>query len=199
MVGRFRTIIVNTWGEIGDETDQYGSYEFKLKGEPWCASEEFAVTNRRLLIAILRLMAQFGWKLLSAVGITTSCTDTLYFEKGMPDPDAQLFAMAFQMYSKIRIIDAPFIACCVDDAIQSQWPDGLKETNDYFGSIEYKLRGEPWMYNGVPRDIDSRKLLCQILANVRAKGFKLYASVALGPGQTSFDSLVFRRVGPAWN
>lgn len=202
VINSMRTAITHSWGVIQKESDYYGTYEFKLTGNPWYGRGEDAVYSRRLLAAILRTMAQLGWNLLQAADVSKKPydKDTLFFEKGMPDPDAALFAMSFNMKDRIRLIDAPSFAACVKDAIQSQWYNGIQKERDYCGSIEFKLSGNPWYPNG-SETVSGRMLLCQIIANVRAKGFKLYGSVDISIGNKGMDleSWIFRRVGPAWN
>lgn len=201
VIDEMRIAIRNSWGPIQNESDFYSTYEFKLEGNPWYGQCEDAVRSRRLLTAILKTMCQFGWNLLQAADVSKKPNDkdTLFFEKGVPDPGAELFAISFNMTDRIRIIDAPSIDVCVQDAIESQWPDGIQHKNDYCGSIEYKLSGNPWFPNG-SEAAHGPMLLCQILANVRAKGFKLYGSIdiSLGNKGQDLESWIFRRVGEAW-
>lgn len=202
VIDSMRTAIINSWGAIQNESNYYGAYEFKVKGYPWHGQGEDSVKSRRLLSAILKTMAQFGWNLLQAADVSKKPDDkdTLFFEKGIADPDADLFALSFNMRDRIRIIDASSFVVCVEDALKSQWPNGVQHKRDYCGSIEFKLSGNPW-YPGGSQTVYSRMLLCQILANVRAKGYKLYASVDISTGREGMDleSWIFRRVGPAWN
>lgn len=193
-----RTTIQSSWGVILKESDVYTSYEFKLKGNPWAPECEEVIMCRRLLTAILKTMANFGWNLLQAadLSIAENGKDCLFFEKGMSDSDAKLFAISLAQYDKIRIIDAPFIDVCIEDAVRSEWPQGIQRKKDCFGSIEYKLAGDPWCAAG-PEIIDCRRLLCKILANIRAKGYKLYASVDIC-SRRGMDSWVFRRVNSNW-
>lgn len=202
VIDAMRTAITNSWGEIQKESDYHSTYEFKLSGYPWVGQGDDSVQCRRLLAAVLKTMAQFGWNLLQAADVSKKPDDkdTLFFEKGIADPDAELFAMSFNMGDRIRVIDAPSFVVCVTDALQSQWPKGVQNQRDYFGSIEFKLAGNPWYPSG-SETVYGRMLLCQILANVRAKGYKLYASVDITIGNKGQDleTWIFRRVGDAWS
>lgn len=203
IINTMRTAIKQSWGSIQHESKYYSAFEFKLAGNPWRGEGYEAVNSRRLLAAILRTMAQFGWNLLQAADISRKPhdKDTLFFEKGTLDPDVALFAMSFNMSDLIRIIDAPSFAPCVKDAIRSIWRNGIQFENNYCGSIQFKLWGNPWNADG-SETVSVRMLLCQIIANIRAKGFKLYGSVdiSIGDGEKGdLDSWIFRRVGPAWN
>ncbi|XP_037035772.1 uncharacterized protein LOC119073969 isoform X2 [Bradysia coprophila] len=202
VIESMKDAITRSWGQIQNQSDYYGAFEFKLSGNPWRGQGEDAVHSRRLLAAILTTMARFGWNLLQSADVSKKefDKDTLFFEKGMPDPDVSLFAMSFNMRDRIRIIDAPSFAVCVQDAIQSQWRNGIQDKRDYYGSIEFKLSGNPWFPNGSDT-VYGRMLLCQIIANIRAKSYKLYGSIDISMGHEGQDleSWVFRRVGSAWN
>ncbi len=125
--------------------------------------------------------------------------DTLFFENGTPDPEVQMFALTFNMGDRIRVIDAPNMMPYVRKAVETQWRHGIQNERDYHGSQELKLSGNPWWPSGTDAVL-SRMLLNQILANLRAVGFKLYGSVdvSLGAEGRDLESWVFRRVGPAW-
>jgi len=201
VINAMRTTIANNWGQIQSEKDYYGTYEFKLTGYPWAGEGEDSVGSRRLLAGVLTTMAQFGWNLLQAADVSKKPhdKDTLFFEKGIEDPEAHLFAMSFNMRDRIRIIDAPSLLPCVVDAVRKYWPSGIQNQCDYYGSKELKLSGNPWWPDG-SECVYGRMLLCQIIANVRANGYKLYGSVDISTGHKGMDleSWIFRRVGPAW-
>lgn len=202
MISLIRNAISRSWGTIQSERYHYGNHEFKLKGYPWSGKGEDAITSRRLLVAILTTMAQHGWNLLQAVDVSQKRNfddDALFFEKGIPEPDAHLFAVTFNDRDKIRLIDAPEVFTCVRDAIQSHWPQGVKNERNYYGSMELQLSGSPWFPGGSDTGSE-RVLLCQIIANVRSKGYKLYGSVDMTKENKEKDlcSWIFRRVGHSW-
>lgn len=201
VINEMRSTITKCWGPVQNEKDYYGTYEFKLKGYPWHGQGEDAVYSRRLLAGVLTTMAQFGWNLIQAADVSKKQydKDTMFFEKGIEDPDAHLFAMSFNEHDKIRLIDAPTLLPCVVDAVHSQWPPGIQKERDYYGAKELKLSGTPWYPDG-SECVYGRMLLCQIIANVRATGYKLYASVDISVGVDGMDleTWVFRRVGDAW-
>jgi len=202
VINSMRFAITNSWGSIQNERDYYGTYEFKLIGRPWYGQGSDAVRSRRLLTAVLKTMAQYGWNLLQAADVSKKAhdKDTLFFEKGTPDRDVDMFAISFNMGDKIRIIDAPSqFTKVVRKAIKSQWHKGIQNLSDYCGSIEFKLFGNPWYAKG-SETVYSRMLLCQMIANLRAKGYKLYGSVDISIGHKgmNLESWIFRRVGKAW-
>lgn len=197
-----RECINQCWGQIQDERSYYGSHEFKIRGNPWYGQGDDAVSSRRLLNGMLTVMAKQGWNLLQA----TDCSkkerdkDSLFFEKGTPDPEASLFAVSFNMGDRIRIIDAPGFMPYLKQAVQAVWSRGVQNEREYYGSLELKLSGNPWYPYG-EEAVQSKLLLSQIIANFRAVGYKLYASVDISSGQNNgmdLESWIFRRVGPHW-
>ncbi|CAL8108989.1 unnamed protein product [Orchesella dallaii] len=200
-----RQTILQSWGNIQNECSYHGSHEFKLEGYPWAGQGNDAVTSRRLLTGILRVMAQQGWNLLQATDTSKkeSDKDSLFFDRGVPEADVSLIALSFNMSDRIRIVDAPGFLPYLKDAVQKSWPKGIQNEREYNGSLELKLRGNPWFSNG-EEAVYSKLLLCQIIANFRTAGYKLYASVdisAAGGRDWSggdLDSWVFRRVSENW-
>lgn len=201
VINSMRVAITKSWGQIQNERDYCSTYEFKLIGFPWDGQGESAVASRRLLAAILKTMAKFGWNLLQAADVSKKKhgKDILFFEKGIPDPDADLFGISFNMEDRLRIIDAPEFAGCVRDAIKTQWKNGIQCERMYNGSIEFQLRGYPWYPEG-SATVYGPKLLCQVIANIRAKGYKLYGSINISRGHEGqhVESWIFRKVGEAW-
>ncbi len=90
------------------------------------------------------IVGKFVWSKAADISKKLDDKDTLSFEKGIPDPDAKLFAMSFNIFDRIRIIDAPSFDVCVEDALRGQWPQGTQHKKDYHGIVEYKLSGNPW-------------------------------------------------------
>lgn len=169
-----------------------------MKGNPWHCSrplDEIAVRSHRLLAAILKTMAHHGWNSLQAGGVSKSQRDTLFFEKGTPDPDVALLDISFCEADIICIFENPSFASCVKDTIQSRWSCGIQKEKKYFGCTEFKLSGTPW-WSIDTEAVHARMLLSQITANIRAQGFKFYALVDMSLGLRSW---MFRRVGPAWH
>ncbi len=204
VIDAVRAAITSSWGEIQKESDHHGAYEFKLNGRPWRGGQDIDVIERhRLLVAILKTMAQLGWNLSQASGVDNASsinTGTLCFEKGIADPNVDLFAISFPK-GRIHIIDAPLFVACVTNALNSQKNIVVQNRRECHGLAEYKLFGYPLhQFYGRTR-IDSQVLLCQIIANIRAKGYKLYGTVDVPPGWPSFGvkNWIFRRIGPAWN
>ncbi len=206
-----RECIQASWGKIQDERPYNGSHEFKLKGYPWYGQGNDAVASRRLLAAILTVMAKNGWNLLQSSDVSKKMgdKDSLFFESGKIDEEASLFAVSFNMGDRIRIIDAPGFLPYVQEAVKQFWPRGIQNEREYCGSMELKLAGNPWYPFG-EEAVYSKLLLCQLIANFHSVGYKLYASVDISQGHTQttgaghqtgssdLESWVFRKIGPNW-
>ncbi|KAF9586651.1 hypothetical protein BGW38_000025 [Lunasporangiospora selenospora] len=200
-----RSGILESWGTIQRESCYAGSHEFKLKGKPWHVEGPDSVRARRLLAAVLLIMARNGWNLLQSTGMTRrdQDRDTLFFEHGVPDAQVELFTVSFNRSDRIRVIGlAPLVSQMVTllkQAISSQWKYGIQREKDYCGAYELKLEGRPFVAGG-DQSIFTRMMLAQMLANFRAAGFKLYGSVNIGEGsdENEVESWVFRRATPCF-
>ncbi|KAG0335722.1 hypothetical protein BG004_008351, partial [Podila humilis] len=198
-----RLAIRQGWGAIQRESDYSGAHEFKIMGNPWYGQGEESVQSRKLITSVLRVMANYGWNLIQAADVSKKQTDkdSLFFELGQfQDPQADLFAISFNRSDRIRVIDAPHVVPWVKQAIQTQWRQGIQKEQTYATAHEFKLSGNPFYSDGSSA-VFARMLLAQILANLRAQGYKLYTSVDISIGSDGMDveSWVFRRVSPAWS
>ncbi|KAG0262606.1 hypothetical protein BGZ95_003992 [Linnemannia exigua] len=82
-----------------------------------------------------------------------------------------------------------------------QAADVIQQEGRILGAHEFKLRGNPWRPHGA-ETVFSRMFLSQLLANIRAQGFKLYTSVDMSHGQEEkreTETWIFRRVGRTWS
>ncbi|KAG0205046.1 hypothetical protein BGX28_003210 [Mortierella sp. GBA30] len=204
-----RLAITASWGgPIQKECNYSGAHEFKLLGNPWFGQGAEAVRARRLITGVLRVMAQHGWNLIQSADVSKkqSDKDSMFFESvaqshGVMDVGSvDMFAVSFNRTDRIRVIDAgAHVAVAMKEAIRLQWKYGIQQEQIYEGALEFKLRGNPFFAEGV-ETVYSRMLLCQILANLRSLGYKLYTSVDISIGNDGMDveSWVFRSVGPAW-
>ncbi|KAF9899393.1 hypothetical protein EC991_008941 [Linnemannia zychae] len=206
-----RNSITTSWGQIQSEQVYYGAHEFKLLGMPWRGQGAESVTARTLIVSVLRTMAVNGWNMIQAADVSKKehGKDALFFETIDPSlgvvrvDEVDMFAISFNSSDKLRIIGnvPPSIITAVKQAIQAQWPVGIQQEGAYLRAHEIKLRGNPWRPHGA-ETVYSRMFLSQLLANIRAQGFKLYTSVDISHGQEEkreTESWVFRRVGRTWS
>ncbi|KAF9087566.1 hypothetical protein BGX23_008035 [Mortierella sp. AD031] len=211
LIAPLRNSITSSWGQIQSEQSYFGAHEFKLLGTPWRHQGSDSITARTLIVSVLRVMAVNGWNMIQAADVSKKehGKDALFFETidpalGTVGPDeVDMFAMSFNSSDKLRIIgNVPLsIVTAVKLAIQTQWPNGIQQEGAYLRAHEIKLRGNPWRPHGA-ETVHSRMFLSQMLANIRAQGFKLYTSVDISHGgdeKRETESWVFRRVGRVWS
>ncbi|KAG0372598.1 MAG: hypothetical protein J3R72DRAFT_390213 [Linnemannia gamsii] len=211
LVSPIRNAITSSWGQIQAEQIYYGAHEFKLLGMPWRLQGNESITARTLIVSVLRTMAVNGWNMIQAADVSKKehGKDALFFETidpslGVVRPDeVDMFAMSFNSSDKLRVIgNVPHsITTAVKQAIQAQWPSGIHKECAILRAHEFKLRGNPWRPHGA-ETVYSRMFLSQLLANIRAQGFKLYTSVDISHGQDEkheTETWVFRRVGRTWS
>ncbi|GJJ71468.1 hypothetical protein EMPS_03818 [Entomortierella parvispora] len=184
-------------------------HDFKLKGIPWHCVADDAVTARRLVLAMIRAMAQMGWVMMASVDIVTmGCNaDTMYFEletrkimdPTLPMEPAEMFAMTFDtLVGAIRLIDAsPIVIELIKQAILAKWSKGIKSINTFVEATQFTLNGSI-PHPSSKREIEFKLVLLQILANLNPQGFKLYGSVDV-QSNNGADMWVFRRIGPGWS
>ncbi|KAF9286880.1 hypothetical protein BGZ88_008846 [Linnemannia elongata] len=211
LVDPIRNAISSSWGHIQSEQTYFGAHEFKLLGTPWRGQGTDSITSRTLIVSVLRTMAVNGWNMIQAADVSKKehGKDALFFETidpslgaVMPD-EVDMFAMSFNSSDKLRIIgNVPTsIIAAVKQAIQTQWPSGIQQEGTHLRAHEIKLRGNPWRPHGA-ETVYSRMFLSQLLANIRAQGFKLYTSVDISHGddeKRETESWIFRRVGRTWS
>lgn len=75
----------------------------------------------------------------------------------------------------------------------------IQAEQDYCGSAEIKLQGNPFKARR-SESVHARMMLAQMIANFKAEGYKLYASLSIGEGKDGNDveSWVFRRMNASW-
>ncbi|KAF9134013.1 hypothetical protein BGW39_008357 [Mortierella sp. 14UC] len=210
LVGYLRAGILRAWPQkISHEQDYSGAHEFKLGGNPWLATGLDHVSARRLIVEVLRVMAMRGWNLVQSVDVSKKRLDkdSLFFETIDPntvtEQDLQtvdMFSISFGSSDKLKVIDTGSLAVIsiVRQAIRAQWKAGIQRDEIRNSAHEFKLVGFPWYPDG-SETVFSRMMLAQILANLRAMGYKLYTSVDISADERDAETWVFRRVGNAWS
>ncbi|KAK9708027.1 hypothetical protein K7432_009868 [Basidiobolus ranarum] len=190
----FRDMLKRSWSQgIQDDRDYYEQPEFKLFGRPWHGQGDESVPSRVLLVEILRYMEQQGWRYLAAADISKkhSDKDTLFFEYTGVVCSPVIFSISFNQSDRLRIICAPpEIQDAIRAVVRNCWR--IQHERRYNGSWEFKLLGDPWFADG-RETIRARVLLVNILAAIRAMGYKMYASINISGGdQGDLDSWFFR-------
>lgn len=195
-----RSAIVNSWGKIEKEKDYCGGYQFRLHGCPWMGYKEDGVKSRKVLVSLIKCMAQNGWNIIQATDTSRrDDNDAMFFECSQPDPEVDLFALSFNGDDRIRLIDAP-------DVMQKVLRQAvlvhstIKDERDYHGAFEIRLSGLPWDSDD-SEGMTAKTTLCQILSNFKTAGYKLYASVNMSYGNSKgydLETWIFRKTNPLW-
>ncbi|KAF9919708.1 hypothetical protein FBU30_010648 [Linnemannia zychae] len=212
VIPHIRKGITSTWGRIYTEKEYGGAHQIKIEGEPWVGYGSDHVPARRLIVAIIKAMTTQGWNLVQSADVSKleHDLDTLFFESVDESlmgemAEADLFSISFGSSNVLRVIDAsPNVGNVVLQAIKTQWKFGVQDcaTNVPKNVREFRINGTPW-YPSQGEDIRTRMMLAQLMANLRALGYKLYTSVDISSGVgrdgRDIDTWVFRRVGNAWS
>ncbi|KAF9548337.1 hypothetical protein EC957_006833 [Mortierella hygrophila] len=212
LVPHVRAGIMRGWGKIQREQNYSGAHEFKMVGNPWYGYGDDHVPARRLIVEVVKTMAMQGWNLIQSADVSKKelDKDSLFFETVDPNSivgadlmQIDMFSISFGSRDKLRVIDppSPDIVGVVRQAIKAQWTYGISREEKAKGVTMFKLNGYPW-YPHAEETVYSRMMLSQVLANLRALGYKLYTSVDISAGNSDgndAESWIFRRVGNAWS
>ncbi|CAJ2502280.1 Uu.00g096740.m01.CDS01 [Anthostomella pinea] len=163
---------------VQEERPYGGSYEFKLKGNPWRALSEDGVTARRLITRLLEALFNVGWVLnLSAdVSCKQRDIDTLIFRRqAAPPSPCDWMCMYFTSGDRIRVIDAPHdfeaaLKRMLGAAVQTD------KGYTYRGGYELKMRGWPWRASGEETML-ARQMVLDMLSLLDEHGWSVYACV----------------------
>ncbi|KAF9293775.1 hypothetical protein BKA57DRAFT_462270 [Linnemannia elongata] len=212
LVPHVRAGIIRSWGKIQREQNYSGAHEFKMSGNPWWGYGDDHVPARRLIVEVVRTMARQGWNLVQSADVSKkeNDKDSLFFETVDPNSivgadlmQVDMFSVSFGSRDKLRVIDPPSldVVAVVRQAINTQWRSGISREEESKGVAMFKLNGYPW-YPQAEETVYSRMMLSQLLANLRALGYKLYTSVDISAGGSESqdtETWIFRRVGNAWS
>lgn len=158
---------------------------------------------------VLSSLHNRGWFLLTSTDVSKKQLDkdTLIFILGVPPPCTSFFAVSFNDYDKLRLIEVPVELIepvqqiLGSDTIQKEdW----KENGLYYQIklYEYNMivhfvfefcpcfffrRGSPWMPHG-DETVSSRLILLSLLDCFSKLGWKLHASIDISQGHEGRDT-----------
>jgi hypothetical protein len=176
---------------LQDTRDYYGSWELKLRGNPWRASGDEATYSRRLMCKVFETLYNRGWLLSLSTDVSKKQLDkdTLIFRSQNPAPQpCQWMCISFSKNDRIRFIDAPQdVVAAMITALQP-----VLQSHEQFrltGVYELKIRGYPWLATG-GETMGARKILLALMEGLERHGFTVYASIdqKTGPGGDSHRS-----------
>ncbi|XP_057289349.1 uncharacterized protein LOC130612077 [Hydractinia symbiolongicarpus] len=171
-----RQIWYNGIQDIKDERPV--CYELKLKGNPWWASGNEAITSRLLIVKLMEKLSSYGYFVITGLDITRKTNDKslLLFQRGAP-LHTKFMCLSLNETDKIRLINAPNDVNSVGREIISKWVLGVQEEKNVYGGVTYqaKLIGNPW--STISGDgIHGRALLLGLLNAFTSMGWRLVCS-----------------------
>lgn len=193
-----RNAIHQTWPNgIQQEREYHGSWEFKMRGNPWVPHGEDAIYARRLTRGIMSVLYSYGYVLYISTDISMKAgdKDNLFFRHQDPAPTpCEWFSCTFSRGDRLRLIDAPpdVIADMINTLrsyTQSHAPYRVP------GTYEIKFNGYPFAASGGDTMV-SRAMVLQMFEALERNGFTVYASVDQkfsNEGGTETDTWVMSR------
>ena len=171
----------------------------KLRGTPWRPDGEETVNSRILLQTLVNDLLLKQWNLYGNSNLKSN-TNTLFFEH---DPNIMLgqysvshFIICLNKHDTLRLIGIPDnLNFAIRDTIQTSWLRGIQGESRYFGSWEFKLRGNPWWASG-EEAVDSRYLILKMIETLQAYGWSIIASIASSRKLSDKSALLFRQSQP---
>lgn len=199
--------ISRAW-KISKESEYGGSYEFKLSGNPFCASGESTVAVREMVLGICdQLERAQGYILHNSFILSTrkGSQASLVFKTlsdNGSDPRSRrlgsYLGVSLNDGDDIRLVMAPgqemdFVARDeIGRAIVEAWPRGIQRQGMYGGSYEWKLKGYPWLADGIDT-VDARVLVGRIIGIMYSLGFELRSGVDCSGKIADLSFMVFRK------
>lgn len=105
--------------------------------------------------------------------------------------------VSLHMSDRIRLMQFPPEVCdAVRNSLRQSWPMGIQGEREYYGSLEFKMKGYPWSPAGEDA-IHARRLTRGIMATLYSYGWILYISSDVSMKQGDKDNLFFRHQEPA--
>ena len=196
----FKDVIGKSWPPgIQNWSLENGVLLIKLRGTPWRPDGEETVNSRVLLQTLVNDLLLKQWNLYGNSNLKSN-TNTLFFEH---DPNIMLgqysvnhFIISLNKHDTLRLIGVPDnLNFAIRDTIQTSWLRGIQGESRYFGSWEFKLRGNPWWASG-EEAVDSRYLILKLIETLQAYGWSIIASIASSRKLSDKSALLFRQSQP---
>jgi len=157
---------------IQAESNYFGSWEFKLCGNPWWASGTEAVDSRYLILKLIECLQQYGWTIIASIDSSRKPSDksSLLFRLSQPRR-SQVFCVSLNENDKLRLVNVPDnIKRVCEGVIHSQYILGVKRVQQYGNSLEYKLHGYPWADS--LDGLHGRNLICHLFHALASHNWK---------------------------
>jgi hypothetical protein len=108
----------------------------------------------------------------------------------------QFAVISLNESDKLRIIQFPLhIIDVVRNAIRNSWRRGIQREREYFGSLEFKLKGNPW-YGSGSEAVPARQLVLSVLRDLYYNGWQVMMTTDISSGLYDKDTILFRQIQP---
>lgn len=109
LVSAVRDTIKTSWSRgIQAESRYFGSWEFKLHGNPWWASGAEAVDSRYLVLKLIGCLQQYGWTVAASIDSSRKLSDKSALLFKLTEPrQSQVFCVSLNETDKLRLINVP--------------------------------------------------------------------------------------------
>ncbi|XP_068691739.1 uncharacterized protein [Montipora foliosa] len=180
LVSVIRETIRTSWQRgIQAESRYFGSWEFKLYGNPWWASSTEAVDSRYLIVKLIECLQHYGWTVIASIDSSRKPSDKSSLTFRLTEPrQLQVFCVSLNENDKLRLINAPAnIKRVCKDVIRTQYALGIKRIQQYGNSLEFELQGTPWSkrLDGV----HGRNMMCHLFHTLECHNWKPLTSADL--------------------
>lgn len=128
---------------------------------------------------------------------TADDAKTPLLANSQPPPFSTPFAsLSMHMSDRLRTLQFPASAIqIIQRTITRNWSSGIQAERDYYGSHEFKLRGNPW--NGhQDESVHARRLMTRLLEALYNTGWVLAINTDISKKQLDKDTLIFRLQDP---
>ena len=203
-----------------EQSNKYGIKGFKLKGgSPWFCHETsntVHMAGQQVILQMMAYMYENGWTRVVPFDCSTSdfdadslliFRDQLRMESPAPSSTQQFCAIALERSHKLRLLltdrkgssplDGNKTLDSFEAAVRRHWKGGIAETNTHGTSRQMKCRGSPWYPNTTEENIASAKLICGILQDLWALGWRWHCAVDLSTSVSDKSTFILRRSFPS--
>ncbi|XP_078342440.1 uncharacterized protein LOC144628243 [Oculina patagonica] len=181
LVSPVRNVLQTFWDRGIQKEERYAeSWQFKLHGTPWWTSGLDAANSRFLVVKLLEAMQANGWSVVAAIDCSKKTQDknSLLFRQSQPR-QSPFFCISLNETDELRLINAPEdVTELCQEVIQSQYVLGVRRTQLYGTSLEFKLNGNPWSCGIDGHDgIHGRNLICHLISALASRHWRPVISI----------------------
>ncbi len=187
LIANLKSSMLQLWPSgIQKEKSENCGYEFKLKGNPWFPHSEETVTGRALMSNLISFLSQYNWNLYATCVLTMSVSDkSSFFFRYCEQKSFRIQCLSLNETDKIRFIGENQMAVDrIRNSINQSWCKGIQNERLYYGSWEFKLKGNPFTHYGSD-SIYACFLMMNILDGLESMGLKIISSADVSGKYTS--------------